>query len=225
METERNHLDPRLLTAAGYVRPGTVAADIGCDHGKLSIYLAKSGRCARVIAADLRPEPLARAARNLANAHCEDRVELRLGDGLTVLQPGEAQDIIIAGMGAETIIQVLSAAPWVKQEQVNLVLVPATKHSLLRKWLAENGFALLGDTLVEAAGRLYAVMNARYTGNPTQPEGVWCILGETGGDLQKRYLESQLGKIRKYRRGIKDSEELAAVDQLIEKLEEFYGNL
>lgn len=225
METERTHLDPRLLTAANYVRPGSIAADIGCDHGKLSIYLAKSGRCARVIAADLRSEPLARARENVLNAHCQGQVELRLGDGLTVLRPGEAQDIIIAGMGAETIMQVLSAAPWVKQESINLVLVPATKHSLLRKWLAENGFALLGDTLVEAAGRLYAVMNARYTGEVIRPEGSWCILGNTGGSLQKQYLKTQLGKIQKYRRGLKDPAELAQLDSLIEELEDTYGNL
>lgn len=225
METERTHLDPRLLAAAEFVRPGSVAADIGCDHGKLSIYLAKSGRCPKVIAADLRPEPLARARVNLTNAHCEEQVELRLGDGLTVLQPGEAQDIIIAGMGAETIMQVVAAAPWVRQESVNLVLVPATKHSLLRKWLAENGFSLRGDRLVEAAGRLYAVMNVRYTGKAIQPDGRWCVLGETGGELQKRYLAAQLGKIYKYRRGLKDPAELDRLDRLIQELEETYGNL
>lgn len=225
METERTHLDPRLLAAAEFVRPGSVAADIGCDHGKLSIYLAKSGRCPKVIAADLRPEPLARARVNLTNAHCQEQVELRLGDGLTVLQPGEAQDIIIAGMGAETIMQVVAAAPWVRQESVNLVLVPATKHSLLRKWLAENGFSLRGDRLVEAAGRLYAVMNARYTGKAIQPDGRWCVLGETGGELQKRYLAAQLGKIYKYRRGLKDPAELEQLDRLIQELEETYGNL
>lgn len=225
MATERSHLDPRLLTAAEYVRPGTVAADIGCDHGKLSIYLAKTGRCSKVIAADLRPEPLARAKANLARAHCEELVELRLGDGLTVLRPGEAEDIIIAGMGAETITQVLGAAPWVRDEAVNLVLVPATKHSQLRKWLAENGFSLLGDRLVEAAGRLYTVINARYSGNPTQPEGKWCVLGETTGPLQKRYLSEQLVKIQKYRRGLKDPAELEQLDRLITELEETYGNL
>ena len=93
-----------------------------------------------------------------------DKVQCRLGSGLEVLAPGEADDIIIAGMGAETIIEILEAVPWVFDARYNLVLVPATKHSVLRRWLARRGFALAGETLCQAAGRWYAVMNARYTG-------------------------------------------------------------
>ena len=85
METERSHLDDRLLTAAACVRPGKVVADIGCDHGKLAIHLAREGKNPRITGADLRPEPLARAAGNLKKAGCEEKVELRLGDGLTDL--------------------------------------------------------------------------------------------------------------------------------------------
>ena len=107
-------LDARLSAAAGYVRPGHVAADIGCDHGKLTVDLLVSGRCPKVIAADLRPIPLSKAQENCRKAGCADRAELRLGNGLEVLQPGEATDIVIAGMGAETIIEILQAAPWAR---------------------------------------------------------------------------------------------------------------
>ena len=85
-----------------------------------------------------------------------DKVQCRLGSGLSVLEPGEVDDIIIAGMGAETIIEILEAAPWVFDARYNLVLVPATKHSILRRWLARRGFALRAETLCQAAGRWYA---------------------------------------------------------------------
>ena len=78
-------LDARLAAAAELVRPGEPVADIGCDHGKLTAVLAASGKYPKVIGADLRPGPLAKAEQTLEHAGCKDRAELRLGDGLSVL--------------------------------------------------------------------------------------------------------------------------------------------
>ena len=72
-------------------------------------------------------------------------------------------------MGAETVLEILDAAPWVRNEQYNFVFVPATKHSVLRKGLAQRGFALKSETLCRAAGRLYTVINAQYTGRQRSP--------------------------------------------------------
>ena len=84
------------------VRPGEPVADIGCDHGKLTAVLAASGRYPKVIGADLRPGPLAKAEQTLEYAGCKDRAELRLGDGLSVLSPGEVSTIVLAGVSAQT---------------------------------------------------------------------------------------------------------------------------
>lgn len=82
-------LDARLTAAAELVLPGRPVADIGCDHGKLTAVLAASGNYPKVIGADLRPGPLAKAKQTLEHAGCEDRAELRLGDGLSVLSAGK----------------------------------------------------------------------------------------------------------------------------------------
>lgn len=212
------HLDARLTAAAEFVRPGSIAADIGCDHGKLSAWLAGSGRCPLVFACDLRPDPLSKARR--ACAPYGDKVQFRLGSGLEVLRPGEVTDIIIAGMGAQTIMEILEAAPWVFDPAYNLVLVPATKHSLLRRWLAVKGFTLRGETLAHAAGRWYAVMNARYTGNPHTPTGLWCLCGLVQGQPgAEEYRAQQAGKLKKYRRGLPDGPEADGVDALIAEVE------
>ena len=212
------HLDARLSAAAAFVRPGSTAADIGCDHGKLSAWLAGSERCPLVFACDLRPDPLAKAQR--ACAHLGEKVQFRLGSGLDVLQPGEAQDIIIAGMGAQTIMEILDAAPWVFDPAYNLVLVPATKHSLLRRWLAQQGFTLQGETLAHAAGRWYAVMNARYTADPHEPKGLWCLCGLVEGQPgAEEYRAQQLVKLKKYRLGLSAGPEAGAVDALIAEVE------
>lgn len=213
------HLDARLAAAAAYVRPGSTVADIGCDHGKLSAWLAGSGRCPLVFACDLREGPLQKARETCAP--WADRVVFRLGSGLKVLAPGEAQDIVIAGMGAETIMEILDAAPWVFDGRYNLILVPATKHSLLRRWLARRGFALQSETLCTAAGRWYAVMNARYTGICAEPTGLWCLSGKTEGQPGAGiYRAQQLGKLKKYRLGLAPGPEADGVDALILEMEE-----
>lgn len=217
-------LDERLAAAAALVKPGLAVADIGCDHGKLAAVLAASGRYPKVIGADLRPGPLEKAKRTLQNAHCEDRVELRLGDGLSVLSPGEVGTIVLAGVSAQTTQDILSAAPWIfDADGPRLVLVPATRHGYLRVWLAQNGFALLEDRPVQAAGRWYAVMAAEYTGEKRPLTLEECLYGKTrawpGGE---EYCALQCAKLRKYRLGVPEGTPLAAqIDALLETKQTF----
>ena len=129
-------------------------------------------------------------------------------------------DIIIAGMGAETIIEILEAAPWVFDARYNLVLVPATKHSILRRWLARRGFALRAETLCQAAGRWYAVMNAQYTGAAREPDGLFCLTGLTNGQPGcSEYYAVQNEKLKKYRLGLPEGTERDAVGELIAELD------
>ena len=209
-------LDARLAAAFDFVRPGHVAADIGCDHGKLSAALAGSGRCPLVLACDLRPDPLQKA--RITCAPYGERVQFRLGSGLQVLAPGEAEEIIIAGMGAETIIEILEAAPWVFDGRYNLVLVPATKHSILRRWLARRGFALRAETLCQAAGRWYAVMAAEYTGEVRTPTFTECLFGRTAEWPEGAgYAAWQKAKLPRFRLGVPDGTELAVeIDKLLD---------
>lgn len=119
--------------------------------------------------------------RTLEAAGCQDKVELRLGDGLSVLREGEAATIVLAGVSAQTTWEILEKAPWVFQPGgPRLVLVPATRHGDLRRWLWQKGFALAADRPVQAAGRWYAVMAAEYTGQSRQPTLAQCLFGETG---------------------------------------------
>ncbi len=204
-------LDERLAAAARLARPGLAVADIGCDHGKLTVALAASGLYPKVIGADLRTGPLAKAESAVKRAHCEDRVELRLGDGLSVLAPGEVGTIIIAGVSAKTICQILEPAGWIFAPGApRLVLVPATRHTVLRQWLAQQGFELVCDRPIMAAGRWYAVMAAEYTGKMRTPSLAECIYGRTGEwPGSREYAAWQCAKLKKYRIGIEDGSPLA----------------
>lgn len=160
-----------------------------------SVHGWRAAVAARLFACDLREGPLQKA--RMTCAPWADKIQFRLGSGLSVLQPGEATEIIIAGMGAETVLEILDAAPWVRNEQYNFVFVPATKHSVLRKGLAQRGFALKSETLCRAAGRLYTVINAQYTGRAAEPTGLACLCGKTQGQPEAQaYREQQLVKLK-----------------------------
>ncbi len=207
-------LDERLALAASFALAGQAVADIGCDHGKLAVNLAASGRFPKVIGADLREGPLAKAALTLQNAGCEGLVELRLGDGLSVLREGEVGTIIIAGVSAQTTIDILAAAPWVwGPASPRLVLIPATKHPVLRGWLLAQGFALQRDCPVQAAGRWYTVLCAEYTGEKTPKEQITLKQMLYGAAACEEnfapYAALELGKLKKERRSIADGTALA----------------
>ncbi len=156
-------LDKRLSTVASMVRRGSRIADIGTDHAYLPVYLVQAGICPSGIAADIRTGPLEAARRTVTEAGLTDAIALRLGDGLAPVAADEADDIVIAGMGGETIVEILSAADWVKDTRLRLVLQPMTRAEELRRWLLTNGFAITEERLVRDGHRLYPVMAAAYT--------------------------------------------------------------
>lgn len=151
-------LPVRLQAVAEQVTPGSVAVDVGADHALLTIHLLASGRCPRVIAVEKAAGPLARAGLALAGV---EGVDLRRGDGLEPLAPGEADVAVMAGIGGTTIAAILARAP---RKVPRLVLQPMTGAARLRGWLAGHGFRVTGEDLVADGGKLYPVLVA-------EPEG------------------------------------------------------
>ncbi len=171
------HLDARLAAAAALVPNGARVADVGCDHGKLAVHLAQSGRAAKVIASDVRPGPLAKAQQLVQKTGCGPLVECRLADGLSCIAPGEVDTVIMAGMSGITVAQILAAAPWTAAPGITVIAVPANKPEVLRAYLAQNGFEITAETAVQVSGYPYGVLAARWTGCPTAPNELWCQLG------------------------------------------------
>ena len=156
-------LSLRMKTVADMVKPGGRVCDIGCDHAFVSIYLVANGISDRVIASDVRTGPCAIARDNIARWNMTDHIDLRLGNGLATISPGEVDSIIIAGMGGILITDILEAGMDVVQSAGQLVLQPQSETEHLRRYIAENGWKITEEKMLIDAGKYYVVLNVDVT--------------------------------------------------------------
>lgn len=151
-------ISPRLMTIANYVHRGAVVADIGTDHAYLPIYVVQEGICPRAVAGDLNPGPFKTAQEAVQEAGLADKIDVRFGNGLVILEPGEVDTLIIAGMGGGTIREILKDSPEVVAKAARMVLQPMVDGGAMRLWLAEQGWYPTDEKLVEDEGRIYEVI-------------------------------------------------------------------
>ena len=190
-------LDSRLRLAADFVRSGSRVADIGTDHAHLPTALVSEGRSPFAIASDIREGPVANARHTVEEAGLSHAVSVRLGDGLKTVHPDEVEDIIIAGMGGETIAAILEDAPWVKNARYRLILQPMTRAEKLRAYLFENGFTIAEERVTCVGRHWYTVLCAAYNGVPTSADEARCFVGRIPlpeGDGYLKTVENRLAK-------------------------------
>ena len=153
------HLSPRLAAVAALVPPGARVIDVGTDHAMIPVWLVQAGICPLVLATDIRPGPLENAAALVEKTGTGGRIRLLLTDGLTGVEPDEWDTVILAGLGGETMVSILTAAPWAR-ERVRLILEPQSKQAVLRRYLIENGWRIDRELLAEDAGHIYPILTA-----------------------------------------------------------------
>ncbi|MBJ6363123.1 tRNA (adenine(22)-N(1))-methyltransferase [Paenibacillus sp. GCM10012307] len=156
------NLSNRLERIAYFVGQGRRVADIGSDHALLPVYLLQSGKSPSAIAGELNGGPYEAARRQVAGARLEEAIQVRQGNGLEVVQPGEADTITIAGMGGGLIRDILEAGRLQgKLEGVQeLVLQPNVGEELVRRWLFNNGWYLQEEEILEEDGKTYEILHA-----------------------------------------------------------------
>ncbi len=170
-------LPKRLLAAAEFVRARSKCADVGCDHGKLAAYLIQSGSCESVVASDINEQPLEKAKKLFCELGITDRARTVLCDGLSGIDPNDADDVVIAGLGCDTILSIIDGAPWLREDGKRLVFVPASHHSQLRAGLYERGYKLLCERAVREDNHYYAVMSAAYCGERIAVSPLFASIG------------------------------------------------
>lgn len=189
------NLKPRLQSVAEQVPKGAPVADIGTDHAYLPVWLILNGVSDRAIAADVRPGPLARARETARRYGVAERMSFRLCDGLSGIRRSEAEAIVIAGMGGDTIAGILAAAPWAGEK--TLLLQPMTRQPELRRWLSERGYAIRRERISREGDRLYSswTVTAGAMG-PLSPGALWAG-AQSDDPLRGAYLDHVAEKARK----------------------------
>ncbi len=206
-ENKGIRLSGRLSAIVAMVTPGMRVCDVGCDHAHVPIWLLQEGLIPKALAMDVIPGPLLKAEENLALYGETDRVELRLSDGLDAYRIGEADSLIVAGMGGRIIRDILMRYPDRAMDFQEMILSPQADQWLVREALRELGFGPDRETLVLEDGKYYPVIHAvKGAGRrPLWPEDVKAedgleaedrfgpVLLEEKDDLLHRFLVWQLG--------------------------------
>lgn len=192
-------LSDRLLACCQFVHPGDRVADIGCDHGYLGIHLLQTGVAKSVIESDVNEGPLQSAMRNAVKFGTKNKMTFCLSDGAQNI-PRDFDVMVCAGMGADTIISILTAAPWLKEGNYRLVLQCQSKRPELRQWLSQQGYRISRETLAKDGKFVYSIMDVTYApGEPLTPAQCY---------LSPQLLESNHPLLEEYYERVKNGVEM-----------------
>lgn len=153
-------LSERLKAVAGMVTAGNIVCDVGCDHGYVPIYLAGGGISPKVIAMDVNEGPLRRAEEHVKAFGLEEYIVTRLSDGVSALEKGEAETLILAGMGGRLVAKILSEGREKVRAMRELILQPQSDIVMVRRFLRKEGYCIQEEDIVCEDGKYYPVIRA-----------------------------------------------------------------
>ena len=194
-------LKGRLKLIAEKVPECDLMCDVGTDHAYIPIYTVSKNISKKAIASDVRKGPIAIAEENIKGVGLQDRIEVRLGSGLKTLAEGEADTIVIAGMGGVLIRDILEDDFKKACSAKTLILQPMNAIEALREWLCLNGFEITDEELVSEGEKIYNVIVSRWTGNRIEEPDIFYYIGrkliEKPDPLLRVLLNKRLGQIGK----------------------------
>ncbi|TDQ41721.1 tRNA (adenine(22)-N(1))-methyltransferase [Aureibacillus halotolerans] len=150
-------LSKRLETVASYIPLGARLADIGSDHAYLPVVLVQQDKIRSAIAGELNDGPFAAAKAQVSALHLDDKIDVRQGDGLSVLKKGEVDCITICGMGGVLIKTILEGESEVLPVP-KMILQPNNGEPALRFWLQHNQYRIVSEEIIEENDKLYEVL-------------------------------------------------------------------
>lgn len=204
-------LSKRLQAVSDMVTSDSRLADVGTDHAYIPIWLLEAQRIKKAIAMDINKGPLKRAAENIAAHGLTEQIETRLSDGLAALQPGEADSIVIAGMGGHLVIHILENGKAVRDGVRECILQPQSDIEQVRRYLQQHDLRIIAEDMILEDGKFYPMMKV-VPGRMNELSGLEykygpCLLGDRHSCLavylEKRYEVSGrvLAQLRQSRGG------------------------
>lgn len=184
-------LSDRLKLILNKVDKCEIVFDVGTDHGYIPIALIQKNICKKVIASDIRINPLQRARDNINKYNLHESIETRLGNGLEKLEFNEVDTIIIAGMGGILIRDILDAHLKKSQKVNKIILQPMNCKEFLREWIYKSGFEILEEDIAIEDNKFYNIIIVRYSGIVQEKREIYYHYGE-------KLIENKSIRIDKY---------------------------
>lgn len=229
-------LSKRMTAVARLVSEGSRLCDVGTDHAYVPIYLVQSGTIDHAIAMDIGKGPLQRAREHIREWGLEDSIETRLSDGLKELAPNEADSVVIAGMGGELMIRILTAGEDICRSTGELILQPQSDIRKVRRYIREVGYMLVDEDMVYEDGKFYPMMKVM----PAMDNSAWKSLDQDtlnisdiygpllikhGNLVLRKFLIGEHRKLNKILEQLHRQEESEAISRRIREVErEIYYN-
>lgn len=205
-------LSKRLNAVASLVQDNAVIADVGTDHGYIPVFLCKAGIIQGAVASDVNEGPLSSCRTLVEQEGLEDKIKVRLSNGLDNLSSDEFDTLIIAGMGGELIADILSRCDYLSKKHI--ILNPMTHPELARKFLFDNGFEIHNDIIIEDGRHYYSVFDATYNGKVVKKSRADYFLGNITDFSQKEYFVHLLNYLKnKSKSGEDYSDVIIAVEE------------
>lgn len=194
-------LSLRLKKVASLVEKCEIMADIGTDHAYIPIYLVKKEICNKAIASDINKGPVEKAKINVAFEELQNKIECRLGGGLSTVAAGEVDCAIIAGMGGNLIRDIIEEGKDVFKRLKYLVLQPVQNPEVLREYIIKSGYKILDEELCIDENKFYEIIKIKYDNNSVAMDPVFYEIGkkliEKEHPLVGEYINYKLGKYYK----------------------------
>lgn len=215
------------------VSEGGRLADIGTDHAYIPIALVKEGRISSAIAMDLREGPLRKAKANIIEEGLEERIETRLSDGLEHLKEGEADSILIAGLGGDLMIRMLREGERLRETVQEYILSPHSQWAQVRRFLREEGYLTIEERMIKEEGKFYLAIKALPFGvenginedrrNTLLYDSFGLYLIKNKDQVLKEYLHKEYFQYNKILDGLSGRERSDSnhIDETLKKLREY----
>ena len=206
-------LSKRLSFIVKHMDKSKSMIDVGSDHGYIPIYVVKNNICEKAIASDINKGPVEKAKMNAALDGVSNKVDVRLGGGLSTVKKDEVEAVVIAGMGGNLIRDILEADKDKVEKYKYLILQPAQNPEILREYLYNNGYFILED-LCKDEGIFYELFKVKAGKEQVQKlhEDFYEFsprLIKEKNPLMKEYLELKEEKYKKILSFIKEDTESA----------------
>lgn len=214
-------LSERLTAVATMITPGLVVADVGCDHGYLSIYLIRKGIAPHVIAMDINHGPLQRAMDHIQEAGLAPEIEIRLSDGLNELKAGEASSIVMAGMGGPLMIDIMERSKGVCDAAKEFILQPQSEIETVRHYLEDNGFMIISEDIVLEDDKYYPMMKAIHGSMNLEKDAYYKygkILLKEEHPVLRAYLRHERSLLRNIRDELLSTEQTEKVSERLQEI-------